>query len=44
MTYGLQQIPAPKQADLPKFVKSYLKENNLTFEHGTVVVWPSRTG
>lgn len=26
-------------AELPEFVKRYLKKNNWTFDHGTVVVW-----
>jgi hypothetical protein len=37
--FGLQTIPEPTQAELPDFVKKYLKDNKLTFKHGTAVVW-----
>lgn len=38
-THGLTHIEEPETAELPDFVKRYLKDNMLTFEHGTVVVW-----
>jgi len=37
--HGLTRIEEPETADLPEFVQRYLKDNNLTFDHGTVVVW-----
>jgi hypothetical protein len=37
--HGLTRIEEPVTAELPEFVKRYLKDNKLTFEHGTVVVW-----
>lgn len=37
--HGLTRIEEPVTADLPEFVLRYLKDNNLSFEHGTVVVW-----
>jgi histidine kinase/DNA gyrase B/HSP90-like ATPase len=37
--YGVQTIDPPVEQDLPEFVQRYLKTNNLTFDHGTVVVW-----
>lgn len=37
--YGTQTVPEPTTGDLPKFVKAYLKKNQLSFKHGTVVVW-----
>jgi hypothetical protein len=37
--HGLTHIEEPEPAELPEFVQRYLKENGLTFEHGTVVVW-----
>jgi hypothetical protein len=36
---AVQRIPEPVQADLPTFVQRHLKEQNWTFERGTVVVW-----
>jgi hypothetical protein len=37
--HGVQTIDPPVQAELPAFVQRYLRENKITFEHGTVVVW-----
>lgn len=37
--FNLQSIDEPVQAELPTFVRRYLKEQKLTFEQGTVVVW-----
>jgi hypothetical protein len=37
--HGLTHIEEPEIADLPEFVQRYLKDNGLTFDHGTVVVW-----
>ena len=37
--HGLTHIEEPEPAELPDFVKRYLKDNKLTFEHGTVVIW-----
>lgn len=37
--HGLTTIEEPVTAELPEFVQRYLKDNELTFEHGTVVVW-----
>jgi len=34
-----QSIPEPVEDDLPAFVTNYMKDNDLTFDHGTVVVW-----
>lgn len=36
---GLQTVDPPVEHDLPEFVQRYLKENDINFEHGTVVVW-----
>ncbi|MDF2389129.1 ATP-binding protein [Nostoc ellipsosporum NOK] len=37
--FGPQSIKPPVDADLPDFVKGYMKEHGIKFEHGTVVVW-----
>jgi hypothetical protein len=37
--HGLQTIPEPKKADLPEFVREYMKRANVDLDHGTVVVW-----
>lgn len=37
--FGTQTIPMPVQGDLPKFVESYLKQEGIRLDHGTVVVW-----
>lgn len=37
--HGLTHIEEPETAELPEFVQRYLKDNELTFDHGTVVVW-----
>jgi Histidine kinase-, DNA gyrase B-, and HSP90-like ATPase len=37
--HGVTRIEKPETAELPEFVQRYLKDNDLTFEHGTVVVW-----
>ena len=37
--FGIQRIPEPTLGDLPDFVKKYLDDKGLTFEHGTAVVW-----
>jgi len=38
-SHGLTHIEEPEAAELPGFVQRYLKDNNMTFDHGTVVVW-----
>jgi Histidine kinase-, DNA gyrase B-, and HSP90-like ATPase len=38
-SFDQQSVPEPVQADLPDFVKRYIKKAGLMFEHGTVVVW-----
>ncbi len=38
-THGLTHIEEPETAELPEFVQRYLKDNDLTFDHGTIVVW-----
>ena len=37
--FNLQTIDEPVEAELPTFVRRYLKEQKLKFEQGTVVVW-----
>jgi hypothetical protein len=37
-----QTVPPPVQADLPDFVKRYMKKNGWEFEHSTIVVWHDR--
>lgn len=37
--HGTQSIPEPVEAKLPSFVERYLKDQNLPFKSGTVVVW-----
>jgi Histidine kinase-, DNA gyrase B-, and HSP90-like ATPase len=37
--YDQQSVPEPKRAELPAFVESYLKRNNIKLAHGTVVLW-----
>lgn len=37
--YDQQSVPVPKRAELPAFVQSYLKRNNIKLTHGTVVLW-----
>jgi hypothetical protein len=37
--HAVQTIAKPVAASLPEFVQRYLDANNLTFEHGTVVLW-----
>ncbi len=34
-----QEIKAPVQSDLPKFVQRYIERTDLDVQHGTVVVW-----
>lgn len=38
-SFDQQCVPEPVHADLPDFIKKYMKKNGLEFEHGTVVVW-----
>jgi len=38
-SFDHQTVPPPVQAELPDFVKKYMKKNGWEFEHGTVVVW-----
>lgn len=37
--FNLQTIDEAVEAELPAFVRRYLKEQKIKFEHGTVVVW-----
>jgi len=37
--HGLQTVFPPEKAELPKFVREYLKRTKFNFDHGTVVVW-----
>lgn len=37
--YGVQSIPAPEKADLPAWVKRYMKKHGIALDSGTVVVW-----
>lgn len=37
--FNLQTIEEPVEAELPTFVRRYLKEQKVKFEQGTVVVW-----
>jgi hypothetical protein len=37
--HGLQTIPEPQTGELPPFVRRYLEQNGMKFDHGTVVVW-----
>ncbi|HEX8649472.1 MAG TPA: ATP-binding protein [Pyrinomonadaceae bacterium] len=37
--HGLQTVDPTVERNLPEFVQRYMKENNINFEHGTVVVW-----
>jgi len=37
--HGLQTVFPPEKAELPKFVRDYLKRTKFNFDHGTVVVW-----
>ena len=39
--HGVQTVLPPEKAELPKFVRDYLKRVNFNFDHGTVVVWQS---
>lgn len=36
---GLQTVNPPENAELPGFVRDYMKRTGLEFDHGTVVVW-----
>jgi hypothetical protein len=38
-SFDQQSVPEPVQADLPDFVKRYIKKAGFMFEHGTIVVW-----
>jgi hypothetical protein len=38
-SFDHQTVPEPVKADLPNFVKKYLKKLGWEFDHGTVVVW-----
>ena len=38
-SFDSQSVPEPVTAELPEFVKRYLKKNNWEFDHGTIVVW-----
>jgi hypothetical protein len=37
--HGLQRVRPAEKADLPRFVRDYLKRIKFNFDHGTVVVW-----
>lgn len=37
--YEQQSVPRPESSPLPRFVATYLKRNNMSLDHGTVVVW-----
>lgn len=37
--FGVQAVPPPEQAELPRFVRQHIDRNRLALEHGTVVVW-----
>jgi hypothetical protein len=37
--FNLQTIDEAVEAELPAFVRRYLKDQKIKFEHGTVVVW-----
>jgi hypothetical protein len=37
--YGVQSIPPEGPAPLPTFVQRHLDQNDLTLDHGTVIVW-----
>lgn len=37
--FGMQTIDPPAVAALPGFVTAYLKKNDFTLDHGTVVIW-----
>jgi hypothetical protein len=38
-SFDQQSVPPPVEADLPDFVKKYLKKAGFDFDHGTIVVW-----
>jgi hypothetical protein len=38
-SFDRQSVPEPVNAELPDFVKKYLKKAGWEFEHGTIVVW-----
>jgi hypothetical protein len=38
-SFDQQTVPAPVHAEIPDFVKRYLKKTGWDFEHGTIVVW-----
>ena len=38
-SFDQQSVPEPVTGELPDFVKRYLKKNDWTFDHGTIVVW-----
>jgi hypothetical protein len=38
-SFDQQSVPVPVEANLPEFVKRYLKKEGWPFDHGTVVVW-----
>jgi hypothetical protein len=37
--HGMQSVPEPVEARLPRFVQKYLQAEGLEFDHGTIVVW-----
>jgi hypothetical protein len=37
--FGPQAVPEVEETELPEFVQAYLDRNDLTLDHGTVVVW-----
>ena len=37
--FDATSIDSPVEADLPEFVQRHLRDKNLAFDHGTVVVW-----
>ncbi len=38
-SFDHQTVPEPVPAELPDFVKKYMKKSGWEFEHGTIVVW-----
>jgi hypothetical protein len=37
--FGVQQIEEATPSELPKFVQDYIERNQITIDHGTIVVW-----
>jgi Histidine kinase-, DNA gyrase B-, and HSP90-like ATPase len=38
-SFDQQSVPEPVEAELPAFVKKYMKKIGFEFDHGTIVVW-----